>query len=376
MRLRGLRHEGRHEEFVAPPGSPAWAGDLLGALRGAAPGASTVALAVRCGSERAALATGETALVGGTPADADTRFEIGSLTKTFTGLLLAEMVARGEVAYTDPLSRFLPRTALPQLRGSPITLLHLATHTSGLPRLPPGFLRSSAPTWFSNPYAGFSPEALLDALARTRPRAAPGMRVHYSNYGVGLLGELLVRAAHGPGGAFATLVAERVLDPLGLTRTSCAADQPQATGYWHGRARPSWHMATLTGAGAGRSSARDLLTVLDGLCDPGAVAPDVPGTLRAALRDVTVPRIALPATGTRIALVWNIRPRPGHDLYHHSGGTRGFTCFAGFSPRTRVAFAALANTSPSLSGGFIQRAYLELRALAQHGGRRRESQPS
>ncbi|UFQ19797.1 MULTISPECIES: serine hydrolase domain-containing protein [Streptomyces] len=361
---------------MAAPDSPAWAVDLLRALRDAAPGASTVALAVRHGPEHALLATGETAWRDGTPADADTRFEIGSLTKTFTGLLLAEMVARGEVAYNDPISRFLPRFATPGLRGSPITLLHLATHTSGLPRLPPGLLRKSVPTWFSNPYACFSSDALLDALARTRPRAAPGVRVHYSNYGVGLLGELLVRAAHGPGGAFATLVAERVLDPLGLTRTSCAADQPQATGYWHGRARPSWHMAGMAGAAAGRSCARDLLTVLDGLCAPGAIPPEVPDTLRTALTDVTVPRIALPATGTRIALVWNIRPRPGHDLYHHSGGTRGFTCFAGFSPRTRVAFAALANTSPSLSGGFIQRAYLELRGLAQHGGRRRESQPS
>ncbi|MFH8292886.1 serine hydrolase domain-containing protein [Streptomyces sp. NPDC018059] len=348
-------------------GSPTWAAGTLAALREAAPGASTVALAVRRGPEHVLLATGETALRGGTPADADTRFEIGSLTKTFTALLLAEMVARGEVAYTDPLSRFLPRSALPHLRGSPITLLHLATHTSGLPRLPPGFLRSGVPTWFSNPYAGFSPEALLDALARTRPRAAPGMRVRYSNYGVGLLGELLVRAAHGPGGAFAPLLAERVLDPLGLTRTNCAADQSQATGYWHGRARPSWQMATMAGAGAVRSSARDLLTVLDCLCAPGAVPPDVPGTLRAALTDVTVPRIALPGAGTRIALVWNIRPRPGHDLYHHSGGTRGFTCFAGFSPQTRTAFAALANTSPSLSGGFIQRAYLELWTLAQRG---------
>ncbi|MBM7170890.1 beta-lactamase family protein [Streptomyces sp. G44] len=161
------------------------------------------------------------------------------------------------------------------------------------------------PTWFSNPYAGFSPEALLGALARTRPRAAPGMRVRYSNYGVGLLGELLVRAAHGPGGAYAPLLAERVLDPLGPAHTSCAADQPQATGYWHGRARPGWHMATMTGAGAGRSSARDLLTVLDGLCAPGAVPQDAPGTLRAALTDVTVPRVALPAAGTRIALVWS-----------------------------------------------------------------------
>lgn len=347
---------------------PAWAVRMLDSLRDAAPGASTVALAVRRGPERALLTTGDTAFRGGAPADADTRFEIGSLTKTFTALLLAEMVARGELAYDDPISRFLPRAAAPHLDGTRITLLHLATHTSGLPRLPPGFLRTAALAWFSNPYADFSPAALRRALARTRPRAAPGTRVRYSNLGVGLLGELLTRAAHGAGDAnFALLLADRVLEPLGLTRTSCATDQPQATGYWHGRPRPAWQIPALPAAGAGRSSARDLLTTLDALLDPTAPPTTVPRTLRTALVDVTRPRIALPRTGRRIALIWNIRPRPDHDLHHHSGGTRGFTTFAGFSPQANVALTALTNTSPTFTDTFIQRAYLELCALVRRG---------
>ena len=355
----------------APGGDPAWAAALLDGLRDAAPRASAVALAVRRGPERALLATGGTMMRGGTAAGPDTRFEIGSLTKTFTALLLAEMVARGEVAYDDPIERFLPHGAAPRLRGSPITLGHLATHTSGLPRLPPGFLRGSAPAYFSNPYAHCSPADLWRALARTRPRAVPGTRVRYSNLGVGLLGELLARAAHGHGGAYAPLLDERVLRPLGLTRTSCDTGQPQATGYWHGRARPAWRIPALPGAGAARSSARDLLTVLDCLMDPASAPADTPGPLRAALADVVRPRVALPRTGRRIALVWNIRPRPGHDLYHHSGGTRGFTAFAGFDPRHRIALAALANTHPAVTGAFIQRAYLALWALAQEESLRR-----
>ncbi|WP_241844984.1 serine hydrolase domain-containing protein [Streptomyces silvensis] len=365
--------EGGEPEGCGPgdPENPAWAHDLLAALRAAAPGASAVAVAVRRGPRRALLATGGTALRGGTPADPDTRFEIGSLTKTFTALLLAEMVARGEVAYDDPVTRFLPRAAAPPVRGAPITLLHLATHTSGLPRLPPGLVRSGAPAWYSNPYAAYSADAFHRALARTRPRAAPGTRVRYSNFGVALLGDLLTRAAHGPGdGAYAPLLAARVLDPLGLTRTNCAANPPQATGYWHGRVRPAWEIPGLPGAGAGRSSARDLLTTLDALLDPDAVPADVPRTLRTALADVTVPRIALPRTHHRIALVWNIRSRHDRDLFHHSGGTRGFTAFAGFSPQRDVALTALANTSPTRNGAFIQRAYLELWALAQPAARR------
>ncbi|WP_306333145.1 serine hydrolase [Streptomyces sp. KL118A] len=374
-------------ETVAEPAAPAWAARMLAALRAAAPGASAVALAVRRGSEHALLTTGDTAFDGGAPAGPDTRFEIGSLTKTFTALLLAEMVARGEVAYDDPITRFLPRGAAPHLQGSRITLLHLATHTSGLPRLPPGFLRQGAPVWFSNPYAPYSAASLRRALAHTRPQAAPGTRVRYSNFGVGLLGELLTRAADGSDGLedsggfgaghFAPLLADRVLDPLGLTHTSCATDQPQATGHWHGRPRPAWQMSSLPAAGAGRSTARDLLTTLDVLRDPATAPATVPRTLRAALADVTRPRIALPRTGRRIALIWNIRPRPGRDLYHHSGGTRGFTTFAGFSPQTGVALAALANTNPVLTGTFIQRAYLELWVLAQppERGRPGEDRP-
>ncbi|WP_369216746.1 serine hydrolase domain-containing protein [Streptomyces flavofungini] len=347
------------------PRGPAWATALLAGLRDAAPGASAVALAVRRGPHQVVVATGGTRWEGGSPAGPGTRFEIGSLTKTFTALLLAEMVARGEVAYDDPVARFLPRGAAPRQRGAPITLGHLATHTSGLPRVPPGFLRGSASAYFSNPYAHCSPDELWRALARIRPRAAPGTRVHYSNLGVGLLGEALVRAAHGPDGGYGPLLDERVLRPLGLARTSCDTDQPQATGYWHGRARPAWRMPTLAGAGAGRSSPRDLLAFLDCLTDPATAPAATPEPLRAALADVTRPRIALPRTGRRIALVWNIRPRPGHALYHHSGGTRGFTAFAGFDPRHRIALAALANTHPSPTGAFIQRAYLGLWALAQ-----------
>ncbi|MGW5865112.1 serine hydrolase domain-containing protein [Streptomyces sp. NPDC055239] len=359
---------------------PGWAVDLLAGLRGAAPGASAVALAVRRGDEHVVLVTGDTAWRGGAPAGPDTRFETGSLTKTFTALLLAEMAARGEVALDDPISRFLPRGSAPHLQDGRITLLHLATHTSGLPRLPPGFLRRGAPSWFSNPYAGYSPADLRRALAHTRPRAAPGARVHYSNFGVGLLGDLLIRAANGrtgpeparpdpagpdlADGGFDRLLSDRVLGPLGLTRTNCAADQPQAIGHWHRRERPAWQMPVLPAAGAVRSSARDLLTALDALLDP-AGTPAIPDTLRTALVDVTTPRIALPRTGSRIGLIWNIRPRPGHDLCHHSGGTRGFTAFAGFSPQTGVALTALANTSPALTGAFIQRAYLDLRALAR-----------
>lgn len=322
-------------------------------LLGAAHGATAVAVVAVQGDERAVLVRG--------PVDASTRFEIGSLTKTFTALLLAEMVAAREVRYDDSIDRYLPRGSIP---GPPITLLHLATHTSGLPRLPPGMFSRAVRTcptgWFSNPYADFSAADLAAALRRTGPRRRPrpGARVHYSNFGVGLLGHVL---AHAAGGEYADLLAARVLTPLGLGDTDGDPDRPQAIGHWHGRPRPPWRIPGLPGAGALRSSARDLLTYLTALLAPATVG--LP-SLRAALHDVQRPRLTMPDTGNGLCLIWNLRRRRAGPLLHHCGGTRGFTAFAGFLPHSGTALAAVTATSPTLTSAFTQTAYEALCALA------------
>ncbi|MEV7085314.1 serine hydrolase domain-containing protein [Streptomyces sp. NPDC093085] len=365
---------GREREPV-----PAWARAPADALARAARGACGVVVALRRGDERAVVPYGTTAYGGPEPVTAATRFEIGSLTKCFTALLLAEEAVRGEIGYGDPLGRFLPPGILPAERGGPITLLHLATHTSGLPRLPPGLLAEAAGVWFANPYARFSGDDLLRSLARTRPGSAPGERVRYSNFGVGLLGHLLTRAVPG-GPAYGALLAERVLGPLGLRSTGDDPLLPQATGYWHGRPRPPWRIPGLPGAGSLRSTGPDLLALLDALADAAAEAdpgndPDGrrsgvrgsdgrgSGVLGAALADTVRPRLALRGGTRRLALVWNIRVRPEGPVYHHSGGTRGFTAFAGFAPRHRTAVVALANTTPAADQRFLQGAYNTLITL-------------
>ncbi|AGJ58314.1 beta-lactamase class C [Streptomyces sp. PAMC 26508] len=317
---------------------------LLEAARGPA-----AAVAAVRGTERAVLGSGR--------AGEAARFETGSLTKTFTALLLAELAARGEVRYGDRADRYLPF----RLPGPPLTLLHLATHTSGLPRLPPGLLtRAVRSGWLSNPYAGFGEDDLLDALRRTTLRHRPGSRVHYSNFGGGLLGHVLARAAGGTGGDYAALLAERVTGPLGLLDTDCDPDRPQLTGHWHGRPRPALLMPGLTAAGAVRSSARDLLRVLTLLLHPDNAPHPV---LRTALAEVQRPRLRVPRTGSRLCLIWNLRPRPDGALLHHSGGTRGFTAFAGFLPASGTALVALTNTAPTPLAPFVQSAYGTLRGL-------------
>ncbi|WP_449477206.1 serine hydrolase domain-containing protein [Streptomyces abikoensis] len=330
---------------------------LLLPLPDAARGAPAVAVAAVRGDESIVVCRG--------PAEEDTRFETGSLTKTFTALLLAELAARGEVRYDDPLDRYLPPGAR-RIPGPPVTLLHLATHTGGLPRLPPGlFARSVRTGWFRNPYAAFTTDDLLAALPRTRLHHRPGTHVRYSNYGVGLLGLALARAAGGGPGDYPALLAERVLDPLGLADTDCDPARPQVTGHWHGRPRPPWLVPGMPAAGALRSSARDLLRCLTALLAPEAAAPP---SLRVALTEVQRPRLALRRSGRRLCLVWNLRVRPGGPLLHHSGGTRGCTAFAGFLPASRTGLVALSATAPSPAGSFIQSAYETLCGLDGTGG--------
>ncbi|MFI7386646.1 serine hydrolase domain-containing protein [Streptomyces sp. NPDC049813] len=362
-----------------PPARPAYdplwpaATPHLTALLAAVPADAAVAVGVHRRGRRALLVHGTTAHHGGAPADERTRFEIGSLTKTFTALLLAEQAARGELRPHDPLARHLPPgTRLPR-GGAAITLTHLATHTSGLPRLPPGLLRTALPHLFTSPYAAFTAADTLDALARTRLRARPGSRVHYSNFGVGLLGHALCAAADPPEPSpgppeYARLLRERVLRPLGLTDTDAGTPPADArtadvTGYWHHRPRPPFRIPGMPAAGAVRSSARDLLALTEALLAPDDAGP-VPGPLSAALTDTLRPRLALRHGTRQTALIWNVRPLPdGSRVYHHSGGTRGCTAFAGFDPGRRVAVVALANCAPGHGNRLIQQAYATLRAL-------------
>ncbi|MFJ9041589.1 serine hydrolase domain-containing protein [Streptomyces sp. NPDC102406] len=351
---------------AAPPPDTPWpaASRCLPALLSAAPAASTVAVGLHHDGRRAFYVHGRTAHHDGVPAHEATRFEIGSLTKTLTALLLAEQAARGELGPDDPLSRHLPPgTGLP--RGADaLTLTHLATHTSGLPRLPPGLVRRAVPHLFTNPYAVFTPADTLRALSRARLRSRPGTRVHYSNFGVGVLGHALCGAAGTQD--YGALLTARVLRPLGLHDTDCAATAPagtdQVTGYWHGRPRPPFAIPGMPAAGAVRSSARDLLTFTEALLDPAGTVRDDP-LMRAALRDTLRPRLATRRGAQRTSLIWNIRPqRDGSVLYHHSGGTRGCTAFAGFDPHRRVAVVALANCAPGHGNELIQRAYDTLRS--------------
>lgn len=145
--------------------------------------------------------------------DGNTVFEIGSMTKVFTSLLLMDMARRGEVAVTDPVSKYLPAgVKMPERNHRQITLADLSTQSSGLPRMPSNF----HPKDPGNPYADYTVQQMYDFLSGYTLTRDIGSQYEYSNLGVGLLGHALSLRA---GMSYEALVRSRICEPLGMKDT-------------------------------------------------------------------------------------------------------------------------------------------------------------
>jgi CubicO group peptidase (beta-lactamase class C family) len=282
------------------------------------------------------------------PLNGDTVFEIGSMTKVFTSLILSDMVQRGEVSLDDPIAKYLPAgTALPRRGDRQITLVDLATQSSGLPRMPTNF----APKDTSNPYADYTEGQLFEFLGTYALTRDIGSQYEYSNLGVALLGDVLARRA---GVDYATLVKQRITSPLGMPSTAIMLS-PQmkarmATGHTQDlEPTANWDLRTFAGAGGLRSSTNDLLTFLAAAL--GYEPTSLSGAMKAQLalrRPTTIPN-------TQIALGWHITSRPDGEVVWHNGGTGGYHTFMGFDPRAGVGVVVLTNVGNEVGGDDIAR---------------------
>lgn len=262
-------------------------------------------------------------------ADQETVFQIGSVTKALTGMLLADMAERGQVNLDDPATKYLPGAAPGQ-----VTLLDLATHTSGLPRLPPG-LRAYATIHPRDPYAWYPARRFLSS-ARRDLAAAPGgeQPYRYSNYGFGLLGHLLGEAAGLP---YRPLLEQRICGPLGMRAS--AFDASPVQGHKAGRPVPPWQMGALAAAGGLHSTAADLGRLLT-----ACLAPDGTG-LAGAIGAALAPRRRISPDGdSEIGLAWHHALREGERIIWHNGMTGGFSAMVALNPARRTGAAILANS--------------------------------
>ena len=300
---------------------------------------------------------GRARLLGGPPLREAT-FEIGSITKTFTGILLASLVDRGVVSLDDPLQELLPAGVnLPPEQQS-VTLAHLATHTAGLPRVPPGMADLNVlvrAVLGLNPYEGYTTDDLLRALEVTELQSSPGEHSAYSNFGFGLLGWILGReAATGYAGA----IRDFVHGPLALSGIEIGpgdgAQSRTAVGY---RSRQSigpvrlglvavpWDLPeAFEGAGAVRSTLEGMVAYL--AANMRRDSDPVHSAIRAAHRE----HFRISARRS-IGLAW-VRDRrrdlDGRTVIWHNGGTGGFRSYLGFTEDGRLGVVVLANSVASV----------------------------
>ena len=280
---------------------------------------------------------GKTASAGN-EVDGDSVFEIGSVTKTFTATLLAEMVKRGLVSLDDPVVKFLPKgVQMPSRGGKEITLIDLATQSSGLPGMPTNF----KPADPDNPYADYTDEKLFEFLSSYTLTRDIGASYEYSNLGLGLLGQALARKA---GKGYESLLNERIFRPLEMNSTGIVLRPEMSARLARGHSPilspvKNWDMDALAGCGAIRSTVNDMLNYVAaymGLKDSplsGAMA-----LARQELKDTETPNL-------RIGLAWHIFKLPDASIVWHNGGTAGYHSFVGFDEKKGLGIVVLSNSA-------------------------------
>ncbi|MGY4857818.1 serine hydrolase domain-containing protein [Cryobacterium sp. AP23] len=270
-------------------------------------------------------------------ADPDADFEIGSISKGFTGLLYVDALERGEIGAESTLGDFLP---LGPSAAASLTLRDVSTHSSGLPQLAPGTvtLRTMREMWLhgANPYGEDLPQ-LLEQVAQVKlgkPRPA------YSNLGFELLGHAVAAAA---GTGYGELLAARLARPLELPSVYA----PHSAGDLRpgallgtsrlGRPQQPWTGEALAPAGGIRASIGDLgrfaLALLDGSA-PGIAALD--------------PVAPLAGPAVRIGAAWITLDRRGRQVVWHNGGTGGFRSWIGIDRAAGTGVAVVSATARSV----------------------------
>jgi serine-type D-Ala-D-Ala carboxypeptidase/endopeptidase len=275
--------------------------------------------------------------VPGLALDGDSVFEIMSMTKVLTSLLLADMAARGEVSFGDPVAKYLPSSVNLHERGGPITLLDLATYTSGLPNMPGNL----PPNWYElpNPMGDYTEAKLYEFLSSYVPKYEPGTHYEYANVSFGLLGIALARRA---GKSYEELLVERVCNPLGLadTRITLTGEMRRHMVQGHDMdMKPTqiWDWPAMPGAGYARSTANNLAAFVTA-CMGLTRSP-----LRAPLARLTETRRATPLPGTEVGLGWFISSDGKEEIAWKSGLSAGCNTFIGFSTKRRRGAVLLAN---------------------------------
>ena len=266
-------------------------------------------------------------------ADQHTLYEIGSITKSFTGLLLAKFVVQNSLVLSTPVNDFLPDSInLTDKKGNPVTLKSLATHSSGLPRLPSNL---DVINQF-DPYENYDQNSMYSFLGHYTPRTV-GKNFVYSNLGFGLLGDVLSNYKQSP---YRSLVSDQILKPLGLKHTyfevPIAQKLHMAKGYLGTEEVPLWKFKVMDAAGGLKASIRDLQHYGNHFIDTASSFAEIDA---AATKSYFTDESA-----NHYGLGW-FKDQQG--MVFHGGGTGGFRTFIAVDLKNDRVISVMSNSGSS-----------------------------
>lgn len=276
--------------------------------------------------------------------DGNTIYEIGSITKVFTSLILADMSLKGTLNLQDPISKFLPqKVKSPTKNGREITLLNLSTHTATFPRFP----YNADPKNIDDPYADYAINKLYEYIAAYQPDIDFGSKWRYSNTAYGLLGNILTSVAHKKN--YEALVIDEISKPLKMKSTvvSLTPALLKNTAIGHsesGQPAPFLNLSSLDGAGAFRSNVNDLLTFA------AANLGWIPSDLQEAMELTHKSQIKKEAGGIDYATMgWTLWQDKGRNIVFKDGGTPGYRTFIGIDKVKKIAVVVLSGSNNGIT---------------------------
>jgi serine-type D-Ala-D-Ala carboxypeptidase/endopeptidase len=272
----------------------------------------------------------------------DSAFEIGSVTKTMTAALWADLILQGKASLDDPIAKYLPKnTLVPSFEGKPILIKHIVTHASGLPVVP-DFGATTDP---GNPYANVDETSLLKTLSQAKLTRAPGSQYEYSNFAMMLLTSMLAKRSNTD---FETLLQTRLFAPLGM-KDSYINAKPGVVEVAQGHTpntkdAPAWAFKTnVAGVGGVRATLDDMVRYVRAQLGTtsSAISPALKFTQQTVKTDAK----------TNMAMNWMLAPLDNHFVHVHAGGTGGFSSFAAFDLQTKRGVVILSDTALTTLGG-------------------------
>ncbi len=293
-------------------------------------------------------------LQSGEAVSSKTLFEIGSITKTFTTSMAALLSLENKIKFSDRAQAYLPsKMILPEKDGKAITIEHLATAHSGLPRMP----LNLSPKDAANPYIDYTEDFLTSFISNCELTRDPGAQYEYSNLGMGLLGYIVTRIEEKP---YPKLVTELITKPLDMNQTFVSGTSKEknlATGYSDNTPVKAWtwnNESVLTGAGGLVSNAEDMMKFMTAQLTPSDTQLSKAFALTHTAR--------ADAAGMKIGYGWHIRDE---KIVWHNGGTGGFRSFAGFDKSKNKAVVVLTNSNTGADdlGFHLLNDQYELKAL-------------